>query len=135
MILVDTSVWIDYLRERDNPAVAKLTRVLDDSLPFGISPIIFQELLQGAKTPADFNKLELYFGSQRCYHPQELLSAHREAAHIYLRCRLAGTTVRSTVDCLIAQTAIEHNLLLLHNDRDFTQMAKVISELRIFDLG
>jgi hypothetical protein len=49
-----------------------------------------------------------------------------QAAKIYFQCRRKGITVRSTIDCLIAQTAIEHNLLLLHDDRDYEGIASVI---------
>ena len=48
MILVDTSVWIDYLRNRQNPAISLLTNILDAQQPFAITGVIYQELLQGA---------------------------------------------------------------------------------------
>ena len=58
--------------------------------------------------------------------------SHREAAHIYFSCRRKGITIRSTIDCLIAQISIEHDLILLHNDKDFTHMAAVIPQLKLF---
>jgi len=54
-----------------------------------------------------------------------------EAARIYGACRAAGVTIRSSVDCLIARIAIEHDLALLHDDRDFEDIARVVSELRL----
>jgi predicted nucleic acid-binding protein len=48
-----------------------------------------------------------------------------------MRCRRKGMTIRSTIDCLIAQIAIEHDLELLHSDRDFENMVSVIPELKI----
>ena len=53
-----------------------------------------------------------------------------EAARMYGACRAAGVTIRSTARCLIARIAIEHGIALLHDDRDFDEMARVVSELR-----
>jgi predicted nucleic acid-binding protein len=53
------------------------------------------------------------------------------AARIYFDCKKKGITIRSTIDCLIAQTALEHDLFLLHNDTDFDAMASVI-RLKIY---
>ena len=57
---------------------------------------------------------------------RELLAHHVAAAKLYRQCRAKGVTVRSTIDCLIAQLCIRDNLPLLAKDRDFTQMAKVV---------
>lgn len=53
------------------------------------------------------------------------------AAQLNFRCRRKGVTVRSTIDLLIAETAIENNIELLHDDEDYANMAKVISELKL----
>jgi predicted nucleic acid-binding protein len=71
-----------------------------------------------------------YLGSQHFYHPRDPIESYREAALIYFR-RRAGITIRSSVDCLIARVAIEHDLLLLHDDRDFEAMARVVPELTL----
>ena len=70
-----------------------------------------------------------YLGSQPFYHPRDPVESYREAALIYFRCRRAGVTVRSAIDCLIARIAIEHEVIVLHDDRDFENMAGVIPEL------
>jgi predicted nucleic acid-binding protein len=131
MYLVDTSAWLDYLKGTKSPVVTKLTEVVDQQIPFGITGVIYQEILQGAETEHDFALLEEYFGTQRFYHPRDLVETYRNAAALYARCRRRGVTPRSTVDCLIAQVAIEHELRLIHSDRDFTAMARVIHELKI----
>ena len=131
MYLVDTSVWIDYFRERSNPAVEQFEGILDRQLPFGITGVILQEVLQGAETDRDFDVLEQYLCTQHFYHAKDPLGTYRDAAHLYYRCRRRGVTVRGTLDCFIAQIAIEHDLVLLHNDRDFTQMATVVAELTL----
>ncbi len=76
-----------------------------------------------------------YLGSQTFYHPRDPVESHREAAFIYFRCRRAGVTVRSAIDCLIARVVIEHDLVLLHDDRDFEKMAGVIPELAFARAG
>ena len=87
--------------------------------------------MQGAASSADFEKLAEYLGTQRFYHLQDPVESYREAARLYFRCRRAGVTVRSTVDCLISQLAIEHDLLLLHSDQDYERLAQVIPELKL----
>jgi predicted nucleic acid-binding protein len=131
VFLVDTSVWIDFLRAVDHPSVAKLDEILAQGAHFGITSMIYQEILQGTDSDVSFTRLERYLGSQRFYHPRHPLRSHVDAARLFFRCRRAGVTIRSAVDCLIAQVAIEHGLELLHNDRDFTLMAEAIPELKI----
>lgn len=131
MYLVDTSAWLDYLQERESEAAKMVEEVLDRGIPFGISALIYQELLQGAAGDRDFEMLSEYFSTQRFYHPAEPVESHRQAALIYFRCRRAGVTIRSSVDCLIARLAIEHGLQLIHNDRDFTTMSGIVSELEL----
>jgi predicted nucleic acid-binding protein len=87
--------------------------------------------LQGVSSQREFDRLSEYLGSQRFYHPKDPIGSYREAAWLYFRCRRAGVTVRSAIDCLIAQVAIEHDLLLLHNDQDFNRMVEVIPALQL----
>ncbi|HYO13233.1 MAG TPA: PIN domain nuclease [Thermoanaerobaculia bacterium] len=132
MFLVDTSVWIDYLRERSTQAATKFKNILDQKQPFGITSVIYQELLQGTDSDISFSRLGKFLRTQIFYHPLDPLESYAEAARLYARCRRAGITIRSSIDCLIAQVAIEHRLLLLHSDTDFDQMAKVVPELSIY---
>ncbi len=130
MYLVDTSVWIDYFNEVDNRSTEKLEYIFNHDIEFGITAVIYQEILQGAATTTDFAKLETYLKTQCFYHPLNLLESYTEAARLYFDCRRRGVTVRSTIDCLIARIAIEHNLILLHNDRDFQYIGQIIPELK-----
>ena len=125
MILVDTSVLIDFFKGIKNPAEVKFKSLLEQEIPFGITSLIDQEVLQGAKSEKEYAGLKKYLSSQRFFHPQDPIETFAKAAGIYFRCRKKGITVRSTVDCMIAQIAIESELLLLHNDRDFEAMATV----------
>ena len=129
MILVDISVWIDYLRSDATPATHLLDHVMDTEQPFAITGVIYQEILQGADSENSYQRLQDYFSTQRFLHPVDSVETYAHAARIYARCRRAGITIRSTIDCLIAQLAIEHQAILLHSDQDFARMATVITVL------
>ncbi len=124
--MVDTSVLIDFFRGVKNQGARKLDMILQRGVPFGITSFIFQEVLQGAATEKEYSTLEGYLRTQRFYHLKDPVDSFANAARIYMDCRKKGITVRSTIDCLIVQTALEHDLFLLHNDTDFTAMARVV---------
>lgn len=126
MILVDTSALIGFLKGEDNDSSRKLRNVLENHMPFGITSQIFQEVLQGAGSKTEYEKLKRYLESQRFFHPKDPIAAYAHAARIYFDCRKKGITLSSTIDCLIAQIALEHDLSLLHNDRDFEAMTAAI---------
>lgn len=132
MILVDTSVLIDYFRGRENKSAGRFSEIVNNKIPFGINNYIYQEILQGAASEKDFNNLRDYLNTQIFYELTKGLQSHENAASLYFRCRKRGLTIKSTIDFLIAETAIENNLMLLHNDSDFTSMAKIIKELKIY---
>ena len=131
MILIDTSVLIDSFKGKRNKAVQKFKDILLKGIPFGITDLVYQEILQGAKNESEFNILKEYLETQTFYEPLAGIQSYEYAAKIYFGLRKKGITVRSTVDCLIAQIAIENELYLLHNDRDFIKIAKVC-ELKIY---
>lgn len=131
MILVDTSVLIDFFKGVKNRASNKLRSVLRQNIPFGINSFIYQEVLQGAKSEKEYEDLKKYLVTQHFFHPKEPVDSFTKAARIYFECRQKGITIRSTIDCIIAQTAIEHNLRLLHNDNDFNSMAQIV-KLRFY---
>jgi predicted nucleic acid-binding protein len=123
--LVDTSVWIDSLRQVDNAPARYFRSLIADRAPYGITGVIYQEVLQGARGEQDFEQLRSHLGSLTFWHPLDPVETYAEAADLYRRCRVRGVTVRSTLDCLIARLAIEHGLLLVHNDRDFDHISSV----------
>jgi len=129
VILVDTSVWIDFVRGRATKAVGRLRVALDRGVVAALTPVIFQEILQGADSEAAFRELREFFGSQAFLFPRDSLASHAEAARLYCECRRKGITIRSTIDCLIAQIAIEQGVALLHDDRDFDGIARVAPKL------
>jgi len=134
MYLVDTSVWVDYLRGKATPQVRMLKVLLSGEEIVGTAPIILQEILQGADSADRLEKWSRYFSELVCYVPRDPVESHVAAARIYQACRQAGKTPRSSNDCLIVQVAIEHELALLHCDRDFDVIASVVKDLKLVAL-
>ena len=131
MILVDTSVWIAFVRGASSHAVRRLRLALDGGIIVALTSLIYQEILQGAESERAFRELCAYFSGQRFLHPRDPIESHEAAARLYFDCRRKGLTVRSTNDCLIAQIAIEHDVALLHDDRDFQNIAKLAPRLKL----
>jgi predicted nucleic acid-binding protein len=128
--LVDTSVWIDFFRASANPSVERLKALLGTRVDVGVSATILQEILQGTADQQQFVKYRSYFETQPIYLPRDPVKTAIAAAQIYFNCRRQGITVRSSNDCVIAQTALEHDLILLHNDEDFRRIRKVVRGLK-----
>ncbi len=126
MYLIDSSVWIDFLNNKTSQSTDNHIALASS----GLTTLIYTEVLQGAKTQKNFDTYSTYLSAQPFYDFKNNKSSYQQAAHIYFKCRKQGITIRSSVDCLIAQCAIEHDLILLHNDGDFGQMAGVISALK-----
>ena len=133
MVLVDTSVLMGFLKGKSSDKVKLFKEILLRNIPFGISPLTLQEVLQGARTENDFYTLKQFLSSQRIYYLDNEAETYENAARIYFELRRRGVTPRSTIDILIALTAIDNNLLLLHDDRDFDAMAGQLSDLRILN--
>ena len=132
MILVDTSVLIDFFRKIDNKKVDKFRHILSMDIPFGINFYIYQELLQGANSEKDYEELKKYLDTQKYYDLQKGRDSFSEAARIHQKCRKKGFTISSAIDCLIVQMSIENNLWLLHNDSDFDHIGKILGTLKIY---
>ena len=125
MILVDTSVLVGFLAGHDTPGARYLERLVREEAAFCLTPLVVQEVLQGARDEAQWSTLSEYLQSQMMVDALEPLRSHVEAARIYYDCRRRGVAVRSTLDCLVAQIALEHGLALLHEDRDFENIRRV----------
>jgi len=128
VILVDSSVWIDYFRG----AVTTQTEKLDSLLchdPLAIGDLILTEVLQGIDNEKDFNKVRLLLTSLTVVElgGQEIAI---QAARNFRALRKRGATVRRTIDSVIATRCIESGYELLHNDRDFEPFVKYLG-LRI----
>ena len=122
MILVDTSVWIQVLKDKTG-RIAHLFREKTNHDIIVFSRFIQLELLQGAKDEFEFKRLDEYLSSQ--YYLEANDDSWRQAAGIYFDLRRSGITIRSPIDCCIAVIAIEAQAILLHQDRDFEKIAEI----------
>jgi len=132
MILIDTSVLVDYFKGIESRPAKLFDELMDNGIPYGINNFVYQELLQGSRTIDEFNTLKEYLETIPFYDLQCGKESYEKAAFLNFQCRRNGITIRSTIDLLIAEIAIENDLLLLHNDEDFDNIRKVIKELRIY---
>lgn len=122
-LLPDTSVWSLAFR-RDNPsgdAVRALTRALDTGESVATTGLILQELLQGFSGPKTHERILDRFASLRYLAPDR--TDHVNAAELRNHCRRNGVRI-GTVDALLAQLCIRHDLVMLSTDRDFVHAAR-----------
>lgn len=124
MILVDTSVWIDFFNGHESVQAAHLRICIADVRPLTIPGLVLTELLVGMRTEAEANRVADVLAA---FDPTPELDSmdYRKAAEIYRACRRRGLTIRSTIDCLIAQLCLRHGYELLAKDRDFDSIAEV----------
>jgi len=117
VILVDSSVWIDYFRGHASPQTDILDRLLGDQ-PIVIGDLILVEVLQGFRTQRDFNQARRLLAA---FETVSLCSSELavQAARNFRELRAHGVTVRKTIDTVIATWCIEKQFTLLHSDRDF----------------
>ena len=94
MVLVDTTIWIDLLRGRAGAPVLRLKRLLQAG-EAAIASVILQELLQGASSPENFERLRKHFTALPPLEPKPRGATHAAAALLYARCRWRGFTPRS----------------------------------------
>ena len=132
MILLDTSALIEFLNHTGSACDRSIEALVQSNADLAITEIILTEVLQGIRIEKDYREI------RTCLLTFPFLSlkssqSYIHAADMYRKCRSKGLTVRSTIDLLIAQVAIEHGAALLHNDRDFDALASV-SSLNLFDL-
>lgn len=122
MILVDSSVWIDYFKGAITPQTEKLDSVLS-SEPLLIGDLILTEVLQGFADRADFERARKLLTSLTVVELGGRHIAIRAAKHFRML-RQRGVTVRKTIDSIIAARCIESGYVLLHSDRDFDPFVK-----------
>ncbi|MCQ2588757.1 MAG: PIN domain-containing protein [Treponema sp.] len=133
MVLIDTCVLISYLKNVEDQYTNALNILIENHYPIGINNYIYQEILQGAKSEKEYEILKQYLGQFHFYNLNGKPS-YEAAAKLNVICRSNGITVRSTIDLLIAQTAIENDIMLLTCDSDFFNISKAIPELKIFEV-
>lgn len=122
MVLVDTSVWVDLFRDTGGQVRDALKRVTEDDDTV-LTRFNQLELLQGARDEREWGVLAEYLDHQD--YLEARADTWRNAARIYFELRRRGHTVRSPVDCCIAELARQHDALLVHRDRDFLAITEV----------
>jgi predicted nucleic acid-binding protein len=117
VILVDSSVWIDYFRGTVTPQTERLDALLGSEL-MCVGDLVLAEVLQGFNTDREFNQARKLLTSLEVIDLGGQALAV-QAARNFRTLRLMGVTVRKTIDTLIATACIEKDLPLLYSDRDF----------------
>jgi predicted nucleic acid-binding protein len=126
MILIDTSAWVEFLRDTRSRVCTRVDELLDAEI--ATSHPIRMEVLAGARDERHLDQLRRLLARASLV-PTEPVD-YEDAAALYRACRRGGETVRKLIDCLIAATAIRTGVSVLHADTDFERLARHTS-LRI----
>jgi predicted nucleic acid-binding protein len=129
LILVDSSVWIDFFSSSPGRAGTELWRMIADAEPFALSGIVVTEILQGLTR--DVSQLEQFLSLWEMLEPRGF-STYREAASIFRLGRSKGISL-TTVDTLIAAIALEQQATVFTLDKDFSRIASLTS-LKLYPL-
>jgi predicted nucleic acid-binding protein len=128
LILVDSSVWIDFLSSSPGTASAELRRLIEEAEPLALAGVIVTEILQGLTQ--DARVIERFLGMWEMLEPRGF-STYREAAAIFRLARAKGISL-TTIDSLIAAIALEHRATVFTVDKDFSRIAR-ISALSLYN--
>jgi predicted nucleic acid-binding protein len=130
VILVDTSVWIDYFNDLGSIEADFLTVCIAEQRPIVLPGLVLTEILLGVRTEAEADQVA---ATLRAFElaPELTRSDYEDAAAIYRACRARGMTVRSTIDCLIAQLCLRYDYELLTHDRDFEAISRFFPLRRV----
>jgi predicted nucleic acid-binding protein len=120
VILIDSSAWIEYLRNTGSAACERVDELLDSE--FALCEPVRMEILAGARDERHLEDLRRLLAMATLYFTEP--SDYESAANLYRQCRQMGATPRKLIDCLIAAIAIRNDLTLLHADVDFDVIAK-----------
>jgi predicted nucleic acid-binding protein len=120
MMMIDSSAWIEFLRDTGSDQCNQVERALSGEI--ATSDPIRMELLAGARDEKHLEQLRRLLA--RCAHVQAQPLDYENAAMLYRACRVRGETVRKLVDCLIAAIVIRKDMPLLHKDSDFDVLAR-----------
>ena len=122
MILVDTTVWIDFFTGKTTSQVDILELLISEDQDICVCGLVLTEVLQGVREEKQYKKIKTYF-ENLVFLPMTQ-SMHLHSAEIYRSLQKKGITIRKPIDCMIASVAIAHKVQLLHNDKDFTPIGK-----------
>jgi predicted nucleic acid-binding protein len=121
VILVDSSAWIEFLRGTGSPACERVDELLEGDI--AVCDAVRMEILAGARSEAHLADLRALLARATVLPTTPV--HYEQAAALFRSARAGGVTVRRLVDCLIAAVAIDHQVPVLHADRDFDALAQV----------
>ena len=130
-MIADTSAWVEFLRATGSRCDLRLRKALRAEQTVWVPSVVLQELLQGARNPAQFARLEVQLERLPGLDELSPRDMARDAALLYARCRWQGFTVRSPNDCVVAACAIATGLPVLAQDRDFENIARIEPALQL----
>ncbi len=120
MILIDTSAWIEFLRDTGSTVCNLVDELLSEEIV--VCDVVRMEVLAGARDDSHLSSLRRLLA--RAETIPTLTTDYEDAAALYRQCRRRGETVRKLVDCLIAASAIREGVPVLHSDTDFEVLAR-----------
>ena len=120
MILVDTSAWIEFLRDSNSHVCERVEEVLAQDI--AVPDPVRMEILAGARNEQHLIQLKRLLARGSVLHTIPI--DYDQAAILYRQCRTNGETVRKLIDCLIAAIAIRNDVVILHQDTDFEVLAR-----------
>ena len=131
MLLVDSSVWFDWMRG----AATKAVRFVQAREPFEeivLTQMIYLEVLQGVSSDRPYAECQRVLGAQTLLQPLDALETFEAAARFYCKARKKGLIICKSTDCLIAAIALEQGGMLVHKDRNFIAVAVAVAEPMLF---
>lgn len=130
MILVDTSAWVEFLRDTGSPVCSLVDELLMEEI--AVCDAVRMEVLAGARDESHLRRLRRLLARATVIRTQG--TDYDDAATLYRRCRRQGETVRKLIACLIAAAAIRADAPIVHSDSDFDALARH-TELRVYEAG
>ncbi len=125
MILVDSSVWIEYFRSKSHPHAKALDEIiLENATSIVLCDIVLAEVLRGIRSDDAFEEIKDFLVPYVFFSPCTL-ETYIQAALLYRKCRKHGVTIRSFSDSLIATIALINKVPLWTLDKDFKKIQKI----------
>jgi len=125
VILVDTSVFIDFFAGKHSKPVELLVKSIGESADICTCGLIISEVLQGIRADKEYDRVKAVLRGLLYFPLTKEMFVH--ASSLYRTLCKNGKTIRSPVDCIIAALCLEHEISLIHNDRDFAAIAQYTS--------
>ena len=122
IFLIDTSIWLNLFRDKSDTTKELIWSTIGSN-EIALTRFIQMEMLQGANDGREWSLLSDYLEDQ--LYLETTTKSWSQAARIYYDLRRQGITVRSPINCCIAQIAMDHDAVLLHEDRDFERIADI----------